>query len=100
MAENSSTNPGSSTSTTITGSTGTDTLSGGGGSDTIIGNSGDDVLSGDAPLAGQWQYGVYTRDFTSADGQSGTISSGTLIDRKSTRLNSSHRNTSRMPSSA
>ena len=79
MAENSSTNPGSSTSTTITGSTGTDTLSGGGGSDTIIGNSGDDVLSGDAPLAGQWQYGVYTRDFSSADGQSGTISSGTLI---------------------
>lgn len=36
------------------------------------------MLSGDAPLAGQWQYGVYTRDFTSANNQTSTITSGTL----------------------
>jgi Ca2+-binding RTX toxin-like protein len=80
MAENSSTNPARDTNQTITGTTGTDTLSGGGGNDTITGGASNDVISGDAPLAGQWQYGVYTRDF-SGNNQTSLITSGTLVGR-------------------
>lgn len=78
MAENSSTNPATAGGTNITGTTSADRLSGGGGNDTISGSDGADLLSGDAPVTGQWQYSVYSRDFSSANNQTGTISSGTL----------------------
>jgi serralysin len=73
MAQNSSTNPATGGNTTITGSSAADQLSGGGGDDTIIGLEGNDLLSGDAPLPGQWQYSVYDRNFSSANGQTSLI---------------------------
>lgn len=79
MAENSSTSPATGGNTTITGTSGVDSLTGGGGSDTILGGGGADRLSGDGPLAGQWQYRVYDRDFSSANNQTQFIESGTLI---------------------
>lgn len=78
MAENSSTAPGMAGSNTYTGTTANDALTGGGGNDVVGAGSGDDRIAGDGPLAGQWTYGVYTRDFTSATNQTGSISSGTL----------------------
>jgi serralysin len=79
MAENSSTSPATGGNTTITGTAGVDSLTGGGGSDTILGGGGADRLSGDGPLAGQWLYRVYDRDFSSASNQTQFIESGTLI---------------------
>ncbi|RYE51844.1 MAG: calcium-binding protein, partial [Hyphomicrobiales bacterium] len=79
MAENSSTTPATGGNTTITGTALADSLSGGGGSDTILGGAGADRLSGDAPLPGQWQYSVYTRDFTTANNQTQFISSGASV---------------------
>jgi serralysin len=79
MAENTSTSPATGGNTTITGTAGVDSLTGGGGSDTILGGGGADRLSGDGPLAGQWQYRVYDRDFSSASNQTQFIESGTLI---------------------
>lgn len=78
MAENSSTSPGMASNNTYTGTSTNDTFTGGGGNDTIYAGGGDDRVAGDGPLPGQWTYAVYTRDFTSASGQTGTISSGTL----------------------
>ncbi|TAG25942.1 MAG: hypothetical protein EAZ40_05140 [Rhodobacterales bacterium] len=79
MAENSSTTPATAGNTSITGTTANDSLSGGGGSDTLIGGDGADRLSGDGPLLGQWQYSVYTRNFSSQPNQTGTIATGTLV---------------------
>lgn len=79
MAENSSTTPATGGNSSITGTAAADSLSGGGGSDTIIGGAGADRLSGDAPLPGQWQYSVYTRDFTATNNQTQFISSGNLV---------------------
>ncbi len=79
MVENASTTPATGANQTFTGTAGVDSLSGGGGNDTITGAAGNDVLAGDGPLKGQWQYGVYNRDFTSANGQAPTITSGTLV---------------------
>ncbi|MGL4237409.1 Hint domain-containing protein [Tabrizicola sp.] len=79
MAENTSTSPATGGSTTLTGTAGVDSLSGGGGADTIYGGDGADNLSGDAPLAGQWQYRVYDRDFPANPDQTQFISSGTLV---------------------
>jgi Ca2+-binding RTX toxin-like protein len=78
MAENSSTAPGMASSNTYTGTAGNDTFTAGGGNDVINAGTGEDRIAGDGPLAGQWTYSVYTRDFTSASNQTGTISSGTL----------------------
>jgi hypothetical protein len=61
----------------LLGEAGNDTLSGGAGNDTVQGGTGDDVLSGDGG-GGRWAYEVYTRNFTSADGQAFTIENGTL----------------------
>lgn len=79
MAENSSTAPGMAGNNTYTGTAGADSFSAGGGNDVIYGGGGDDRISGDGPLAGQWTYSVYTRDFSSAPNQTGSISSGTLL---------------------
>ncbi|MFZ1661158.1 MAG: PA14 domain-containing protein, partial [Paracoccaceae bacterium] len=79
MVDNTSTNPATGAGQTFTGTTGVDSLTGGGGNDTISGLAGNDVLAGDSPLAGQWQYAVYNRDFGTANGQAGTITSGTLV---------------------
>jgi Ca2+-binding RTX toxin-like protein len=79
MAENSSTTPATAGNTSITGTTANDSLSGGGGNDTLIGGDGADRLSGDGPLLGQWQYSVYTRDFSNQPNQTGTIATGTLV---------------------
>lgn len=78
MAENSSTAPGMAGNNTYTGSAGNDTFTAGGGNDVVNAGTGDDRIAGDGPLAGQWTYAVYTRDFTGSTGQTGTISSGTL----------------------
>jgi Ca2+-binding RTX toxin-like protein len=78
MVDNTSTTPATGANQTFTGTSGVDSLSGGGGDDSIVGLGGNDVLSGDAPLAGQWQFAVYDRNFSSANGQAGTITSGTL----------------------
>lgn len=78
MAENSSTAPGMASNNTYTGSASNDTFSAGGGNDVVNAGTGDDRIAGDGPLAGQWTYSVYTRDFSSASNQTGTISSGTL----------------------
>jgi serralysin len=78
MAENSSTAPGMASNNTYTGSSGNDTFTAGGGNDVVNAGTGDDRIAGDGPLAGQWTYSVYTRDFTSATNQTGTISGGTL----------------------
>ena len=78
MVENTSTTPATGANQTLNGTAGVDSLSGGGGNDSISGLGGNDVLSGDAPLAGQWQFSLYDRNFSSANGQAGTITSGTL----------------------
>ncbi len=79
MVDNTSTTPATGAGQTFTGTAGVDSLTGGGGNDTISGLAGNDVLAGDSPLAGQWQYAVYNRDFSTANGQAGTITSGTLV---------------------
>jgi Ca2+-binding RTX toxin-like protein len=63
---------------TYTGTSASDTFTAGGGSDVVNAGTGDDRVAGDGPLPGQWTYGVYTRDFTSASNQTGTITTGTL----------------------
>jgi Ca2+-binding RTX toxin-like protein len=78
MAENSSTAPGTASNSTYTGTTASDTFTAGGGNDLVNAGSGDDRVAGDGPLPGQWTYSVYTRDFSNASNQTGTISSGTL----------------------
>jgi Ca2+-binding RTX toxin-like protein len=78
MAENSSTAPGMAGNNTYTGTAGNDTFTAGGGNDVINAGTGDDRISGDGPLAGQWTYSVYTKDFINAANQTGTIASGTL----------------------
>ena len=77
MAENSSTAPGMGGNNTYTGTASNDTFTAGGGNDVINAGGGDDRISGDGPLAGQWTYAVYTRDFSGTN-QTGTISTGTL----------------------
>jgi len=63
---------------TLLGQDGADSLIGGTGDDSLSGGAGDDTLYGDAGTAERWNYQVYTRDFSSADGQAFTIESGTL----------------------
>ncbi|SEL03867.1 Ca2+-binding protein, RTX toxin-related [Roseovarius nanhaiticus] len=63
---------------TLLGQAGADTLIGGAGNDSLEGGTGNDVLYGDAGPAERWNYQVFTRDFTSANGQAFTIESGTL----------------------
>ena len=63
---------------TLLGQAGADTLIGGAGDDSLEGGAGNDVLYGDAGPAERWNYQVFTRDFTSANGQAFTIESGTL----------------------
>lgn len=77
MAENSSTAPGMGGNNTYTGTSSNDKFTAGGGNDVINAGAGDDQVSGDGPLAGQWTYAVYTRDFGGTN-QTGTISTGTL----------------------
>ncbi|MBV0912184.1 Hint domain-containing protein [Anianabacter salinae] len=62
----------------LDGGGGTDTLTGGEGNDELQGGAGSDTLYGDGGTAERWSYEVYTRDFTSANGQAFTIESGTL----------------------
>ncbi|MGR3250869.1 MAG: Hint domain-containing protein [Paracoccus sp. (in: a-proteobacteria)] len=85
MAVNSSTTPASDRAQTINGTTSADTLSGGGGNDTILGGGGNDALYGDQPLAGQWAYAVYSRDFGSTGNQApdidNTSTGSQLLDR-------------------
>lgn len=69
---------GESGNDTLLGQGGTDTLIGGAGNDSLEGGAGNDVLYGDGGTAARWSYDVYTRDFTSANGQAFTIESGTL----------------------
>ncbi len=78
MAENSSTAPGMASNNTYIGTASSDTFTAGGGSDVVNAGGGDDRVAGDGPLAGQWTYAVYTRDFTNASNQTGTIAGGTL----------------------
>jgi Ca2+-binding RTX toxin-like protein len=78
MAENSSTAPGMASGNTYAGTSGTDSFTAGGGNDVVNAGAGDDRIAGDGPLAGQWTYEVYTRDFTGATNQTGLISTGTL----------------------
>ena len=63
---------------TLLGQDGADTLIGGAGDDSLEGGAGNDVLYGDAGSAERWNYQVFNRDFTSANGQAFTIESGTL----------------------
>jgi Ca2+-binding RTX toxin-like protein len=63
---------------TLIGQDGADTLIGGAGNDSLAGGVGNDVLYGDAGQAERWNYQVFTRDFSSANGQAFTIESGTL----------------------
>jgi len=63
---------------TLLGQDGADTLIGGAGDDSLEGGTGNDVLYGDAGQAERWNYQVFTRDFTSANGQAFTIESGSL----------------------
>lgn len=60
------------------GGIGLDTLMGGAGDDTLDGGDGADVLVGDGGAGLKWNYEVYTRDFSSANGQAFDIESGTL----------------------
>ncbi|KAA0914679.1 type I secretion protein [Aquicoccus porphyridii] len=60
------------------GEDGNDTLFGSTGNDSLFGGAGNDVIHGDGPLGGRWEYEVYTRDFSSANGQAFTIETGTL----------------------
>lgn len=69
---------GESGNDTLLGQGGNDTLIGGNGDDSLEGGAGNDVLYGDGGTATRWSYDVYTRDFTSANGQAFTIESGTL----------------------
>ncbi|MBW4973614.1 Hint domain-containing protein [Roseovarius mucosus] len=69
---------GESGNDTLLGQAGNDTLIGGNGDDSLEGGAGNDVLYGDGGTATRWSYDVYTRDFTSANGQAFTIESGTL----------------------
>lgn len=62
----------------LQGGTGLDTLLGGAGNDTLEGGDDADVLVGDGGAGLKWDYEVYTRDFSSADGQAFDIESGTL----------------------
>lgn len=78
MSDNTSTAPGTGSGSTYTGTSGNDTFTAGGGNDVVNAGTGDDRVAGDGPLAGQWTYSVYTRDFSNASNQTGTISSGTL----------------------
>lgn len=78
MAENGSTAPGMASNNTYTGTASNDTFTAGGGNDTVYAGGGDDRVAADGPLAGQWTYAVYTRDFTGASNQTGLISTGTL----------------------
>lgn len=60
---------------TLTGTQGNDSIRGNQGNDSISGGYGNDRLAGDgdAPTAGQWDYRVYDRDFSDADGQADSI---------------------------
>lgn len=69
---------GESGNDTLLGEGGTDTLIGGAGDDSLDGGTGNDTLYGDGGTAARWSYQVYTRDFTSANGQAFDIESGTL----------------------
>jgi Ca2+-binding RTX toxin-like protein len=69
---------GESGNDTLLGQGGNDTLIGGNGDDSLEGGAGNDVLYGDGGTATRWSFEVYTRDFTSANGQAFTIESGTL----------------------
>jgi Ca2+-binding RTX toxin-like protein len=69
---------GESGNDTLLGQGGADTLIGGNGDDSLEGGAGNDVLYGDGGTATRWSFEVYTRDFTSANGQAFTIESGTL----------------------
>lgn len=60
------------------GEDGNDTLFGSTGNDSLFGGMDDDVLHGDGPATDRWEYEVYTRDFSSANGQAFTIEDGTL----------------------
>jgi Ca2+-binding RTX toxin-like protein len=62
----------------LSGDADSDTLIGGAGDDSLEGGAGNDVLYGDGGPADRWSFEVYTRDFTSANGQAFTIESGTL----------------------
>ena len=63
---------------TLNGSTSDDVISGLSGADSVLGNAGNDLIYGDTGAAGSWRFAVYDRDFSSANGQAGTVSSGTL----------------------
>lgn len=63
---------------TLSGGAGADTLWGGAGNDSLSGGEGNDLLFGDTDPAGLWGWRVFNRDFSSANGQAGTIESGTL----------------------
>ena len=78
MASNTSSTPATAQDGVYTGTSAADSLSGSGGSDTLIGGAGNDVLAGDGPVSGQWAYQVYNYDFSSAGGQAGQITNGTL----------------------
>jgi len=62
----------------VEGGLGDDTILGGSGDDTLSGGAGDDLLAGDGATPGTWSYQVFTKDFTSANGQAFTIEDGTL----------------------
>lgn len=79
MAGNKSANSATDADQTIKGMTGADTLTGGGGSDRIEGGTGNDHLSGDQPNAGQWSYRIYEHDFSSANNQASTITTGKMM---------------------
>lgn len=79
MAGNKSANPATGTDQRIEGGTGADTLSGGGGADFIDGGRGSDAIRGDQPLAGQWHYRIYDKDFENRDDQAASIEEGRLV---------------------
>ena len=64
------------------GGIGLDTLLGGAGDDTLDGGDGADVLVGDGGAGLKWNYEVYTRDFSSANGQAFDIESGTACGKR------------------
>lgn len=81
MAGNKSANSATGADQKIDGTTGADTLTGGGGggADAIGGGRGADLLHGDRPVAGQWHYRIYDKDFGHHDNQAATIEDGKLI---------------------
>ncbi|MDH2326901.1 Hint domain-containing protein [Cereibacter sp. SYSU M97828] len=79
MAGNKSANSATGADQKIVGDTGADTLSGGGGADHIDGGRGNDILRGDQPLAGQWHYRIYDKDFADRHDQASSIEDGRLI---------------------